>query len=95
MLGTDNDSSLTARVEGAVAFEADCFISLHTNSFEQDTANGIEVYVAEESGESYVFGETLLDGLIDSTHLRRRNRGTLWGVICALWHVCRFGLKRI
>ena len=72
VLGTDNDSSLTARVEGAVAFEADYFISLHTNSFEQDTANGIEIYVAEESGESYVFGETLLDGLIDSTNLRRR-----------------------
>lgn len=72
VLGTDNKSSLMARVEGAAKFNADYLISLHTNSFDQDTANGIEVYVAEESGESYVFGESLLNGLIDSTKLKYR-----------------------
>ncbi len=72
VLGTDNKTSLMARVEGAAAFEADYLISLHTNSFDQDTANGIEIYVADKSGESYVFGESLLQGLLDSTKLKDR-----------------------
>ena len=72
VLGTDNKSSLAARVEGAAEFNADYLISLHTNSFDQESANGIEVYVAKETGESYVFGESLLDGLIDSTKLKDR-----------------------
>lgn len=72
VLGTDNKSSLMARVEGAAAFHADYLISLHTNSFTSDSANGIEIYVAEESGESYVFAETLLTELVASTNLRKR-----------------------
>jgi N-acetylmuramoyl-L-alanine amidase len=72
VLGTDNKSSLMARVEGAAAFEADYLISLHTNSFDQDTANGIEVYVAEKPGESYILAETLLTELVASTNLRKR-----------------------
>lgn len=72
VLGTDNKSSLMARVEGAEAFNADYLISLHTNSFTEDTANGIEIYVAEKSSESYIFGESLLKGLIKSTNLRDR-----------------------
>lgn len=72
VLGTDNKSSLMARVEGAAAFEADYLISLHTNSFDQDTANGIEVYVADQSGESYVLAESLLNEMVASTNLRRR-----------------------
>lgn len=72
VLGTDNKSSLMARVEGAAAFEADYLVSLHTNSFTSDSANGIEIYVADKSGEAYVFGESLLKGLIDSTKLYNR-----------------------
>ena len=72
VLGTDNKSSLMARVEGAATFEADYLISLHTNSFTSDSANGIEVYAAEESSESYVFGETLLNGMVESANLKKR-----------------------
>lgn len=72
VLGTDNTSSLMARVNGAAAFNADYFISLHTNAYTSDTANGIEVFVARAGGESYVFGETLLDGLLASTNLKNR-----------------------
>lgn len=73
VLGTDNNSSLMARVEGATAFDADFFISLHTNSFGQDTANGIEIYyVGDTTGESYFFGNTLLNELVESTGLRNR-----------------------
>ena len=72
VLGTDNDSSLDARVQGARDFGANYFISLHTNFFEQDTAHGIEVYVAEQGSTSYTFGECLLQGLVDSTGLGNR-----------------------
>ena len=72
VLGTDNNSSLMARVEGAAEFNADYLISLHTNAFTQASASGIEVYVANDSGESYVFGKALLDGLAESTSLRNR-----------------------
>ena len=72
VLGTDNKSSLMARVEGAATFNADYLISLHTNSYTQDTANGIEIYAANKTGESYMFGETLLNALIEATELRNR-----------------------
>lgn len=73
VLGTDNNSSLDARVQGAEDFGADFFISLHTNQYEADTVNGIEVYVAEESGISYNFGNALLQGMITSTGLNNRD----------------------
>ena len=72
VLGTDNDSSLDARVEGAKGFGADYFISLHTNSYTDGSANGIEVYVADQESESYTFGNSILQGLIGSTNLRNR-----------------------
>lgn len=72
VLGTDNTSSLDARVQGAKDFKADYFISLHINSFENDTVNGIEVYAAEQDSPSYDFGNKLLRGLVDSTGLNDR-----------------------
>ena len=72
VLGTDNDSSLDARVQGAKDFGADYFISLHINSYTDGTVNGIEVYAAEQDSVSYDFGSSLLQGLIDSTNLRNR-----------------------
>jgi len=72
VLGTDNSSSLAARVEGAEAFGAQYFISLHTNSFSSESANGIEVFVAEQESTSYAFGNSLLQGLLDSTNLNNR-----------------------
>lgn len=72
VLGTDNPTSLAARVRGAQDFDADYFISLHTNSFDSETANGVEVLVAEQGSVSYAFGECLLQGMIDSTNLKNR-----------------------
>lgn len=72
VLGTDNASSLEARVLGAQEFGADYFISLHTNSYEDESVNGIEVFVAEQDSTSYDFGNSLLEGLIESTNLRDR-----------------------
>ena len=72
VLGTDNTSSLAARVKGAQDFGAEYFISLHINSFDSESANGIEVLAAEQGSVSYVFGESLLQGLVDSTNLKNR-----------------------
>lgn len=72
VLGTDNDSSLDARINGAKDFGADYFISLHINSFDTSSPNGIEVYVANQDSVSYDFGSALLKGLIASTNLHNR-----------------------
>ena len=72
VLGTNNDGSLEARVQGAKDFEADFFISLHVNAYTESSAHGIEVHTAEASGTSYEFGSYLLDGIVDSTNLRNR-----------------------
>lgn len=72
VLGTDNDSSLDARIKGAKDFGADYFISLHVNSYEAASVNGIEVYVANQNSVSYDFGSALLKGLISSTNLYNR-----------------------
>ncbi|MBQ9805290.1 MAG: N-acetylmuramoyl-L-alanine amidase [Clostridia bacterium] len=72
VLGTDNTSSLAARVQGAQEFGADYFISLHINAFDDASVHGIEVLVADSVGESYDFGSSLLQGLIGSTNLTDR-----------------------
>ena len=72
VLGSDTASSLKARVDGATDFNAEYFISLHVNSYTADTANGIEVFVAGKDSESDVFGNAMLDGMLDSTGLNNR-----------------------
>lgn len=72
VLGTDNDSSLDARVEGAKDFGADYFISLHTNAYINDTANGFEIYTVKNNDESYRFGDYLRPYLAAATNLRDR-----------------------
>ena len=72
VLGTNTDTSLDARVQGAKDFGADYFISLHINSFTDSTVTGIEVYAAENGTTSYSFGSALLQGMIDSTQLNNR-----------------------
>ena len=71
VLGTDKASSLKERVDGAIDFNADYCISLHINAYTQDTANGIEVFSADDN-ESYSFGNSLLQGMVASTRLQNR-----------------------
>ena len=71
VLGTDKASSLKERVDGATDFNADYCISLHINAYTQDTANGIEVFSAEDN-LSYSFGSSLLQGMVDTTRLKNR-----------------------
>ena len=71
VLGTDKASSLKERVDGAIDFNADYCISLHINAYTQDTANGIEIFSADDN-ESYSFGSSLLQGMVASTRLKNR-----------------------
>ena len=77
VLGTNNSSSLTARVNEANAWRADIFISLHNNAAENPNATGNEalVYgpgavVANELAEDILEQLTLTTGL--------RNRGIVY-----------------
>ncbi len=72
VLGTDNTSSLEARVQGAKDFNADYFISLHTNSFEMESVHGTEVYVAGQDSASNSLASSLLQGVVNSTGLKNR-----------------------
>jgi hypothetical protein len=63
VLGTDNTTSLEARVRGAEEFGADYFISLHINSFSDASVRGLEMLVFAEDTEAYSFGKSVLDSL--------------------------------
>ena len=77
MLGTTNSSSLTARVNGAIAFGADLFLSLHVNSAENPRATGNEALVYSKSSTVAVsVGEEILEALTLTTGLR--NRGIVY-----------------
>lgn len=72
VLGSDNDSSLAARVEGAESFGADYFISLHANSYGDPEVHGAEIWVSGEDGEAYGFAAAVIDALVSVTGQRAR-----------------------
>ncbi len=74
-LGTSNAGSLRARVEGAEAFGADLFLSIHTNAAENPAANGAEAVVYRLGTTAARIGEDLVEELTDLTGLR--NRGVI------------------
>jgi N-acetylmuramoyl-L-alanine amidase len=65
VLGTSNATSLAERVRMANEWPADYFISIHCNSNPNPAVNGTEVYVLELYSQSYVFGEFVLNGVVD------------------------------
>lgn len=73
VLGSDNTSSLAARVEGAESFGADYFISLHANAYSSADVKGAEAWVAGSEGESYGFAAAVLGGLVEETGQRNRS----------------------
>ncbi len=72
ILGTNNSSSLTARVREANLWGADIFISLHTNASNNPEATGTEVLVYRTSGEANELAEDILTELTNITGLRSR-----------------------
>ena len=72
-LGSSNSTSLRARVNDANAWGADYFISIHTNSSENPSANGIEAFSYAGGTPAFRLGESILQSLSAATG--QRNRG--------------------
>lgn len=76
VLGTDNSSSLTARVAAANSWGADVFISLHTNASLNANATGSEALIYSRSSDVALgLAEDILEELNLVTGLR--NRGVI------------------
>ncbi len=71
-LGTSNTTSLAARVNAAIAWGANYFISLHTNASVNPEASGTEGYAYSMNSEGYWLGEEIIDGISDYTGLKNR-----------------------
>ena len=65
-LGTTNSTSLQARVNDANTWNADYFISIHTNAAENPAANGTEVYVYSQSSPAYRLAQDIQDSIVDT-----------------------------
>ena len=73
VLGTNNNSSVTARVREANSWGADVFISIHTNASVNPSANGTEALVySAESTVALALAESILTELTLVTGLRNR-----------------------
>lgn len=64
ILGTNNSSSLAARVNMANSWPADYFISIHCNSNVNPAINGTEVYVYQQNTQSYWLAQHVLNGIV-------------------------------
>ncbi len=71
-LGTSNAGSLRARVDGAVAFGADLFLSIHTNAVDNPAANGTEALVYSLNAPVAELAEDIVEEISDLTGIRRR-----------------------
>ncbi len=71
-LGNSNAGSLRARVNGAEAFGADLFLSIHTNASTNPSANGTEALVYRLSSPVANLAEDIVDEITDLTGLRDR-----------------------
>ncbi len=77
ILGSSNSGSLTARVDQANEWDADIFLSLHTNAAENPNATGNEALVyGENSTVAINLGTNILEQLTLTTGLR--NRGIVY-----------------
>lgn len=71
-LGSSNTTSLRERVEGAEAFGADYFISIHTNASDNPAATGTEVYAYGTNTRAFRLAEDVVDNISEITGLKNR-----------------------
>lgn len=71
-LGTSNSTSLRIRVDEAIAFGADYFISLHTNASTNSSVSGSEALVYTDPSVAAELGRDILFWLNRITGLRSR-----------------------
>ena len=72
IIGTSNITSLRDRVRGAVAFGADLFLSIHTNSATNPQATGTEALVYAGGSTAYAIAESVVTNVARTTGLRNR-----------------------
>ncbi len=72
ILGTSNATSLAARVNDANAWNADYFISIHTNASENQSATGSEAFVYADRAPAADLAEDMLMWLQYLTGIRSR-----------------------
>ncbi len=72
VLGVSNADSLRLRVEGAILFGADLFLSIHTNASSNPAVGGSEALVFSEESEAYPIAEALLRSVTEATGFRNR-----------------------
>ncbi len=65
VLGTDNASSLSARVNMANRWPADYFISIHSNISTNPSLNGTEMYIYRYGTQSNWLADSMLDGIVN------------------------------
>ncbi len=70
VLGTNNSTSLQARVNQANSWPANYFISIHCNSNTNSAVNGSEVYVYQENTQSYWLAQHILNGIVSEVGTR-------------------------
>lgn len=70
VLGTNNSTSLQARVNQANSWPANYFISIHCNSNTNSAINGSEVYVYQENTQSYWLAQHILNGIVSEVGTR-------------------------
>lgn len=75
VLGTDNTSSLAQRVNEANSWNADYFLSIHTNASVNPNANGTECYVYSIDSKSYYLATSILNSIV--LNLKTKNNGVL------------------
>lgn len=71
-LGNSNASSLRVRVNEANSWDADYFVSIHTNASVQRSANGTEVLVYSQPSTSSNLAEDILREITEITGLASR-----------------------
>lgn len=71
-LGTSNSTSLAARVNGAIGWGANYFISLHANASVNPEISGTEGYAYSMNSEGYWLGEEIIDSISDFTGLENK-----------------------
>lgn len=71
-LGTSNSTSLAARVNSAIGWGANYFISLHTNASVNPSVSGTEGYAYSMNSEGYWLGEEIIDSISDFTGLENK-----------------------
>jgi len=64
ILGTNSSTSLIERVRMANEWNADYFLSIHTNANTNPQINGTETYVFRQGGEAGALAQDILDAIV-------------------------------